>query len=57
MNNHKAINQERNGINRRSRKERFRVPKEVEIEVNIAKEQKALNAGVLQLGEPPTMPA
>lgn len=30
----------------------FQVPKEVEIEVNIAKEQKALDAGVLQLGEP-----
>lgn len=30
----------------------FQVPKEVEIEVNIAKEQKALEAGVLQLGEP-----
>ena len=28
------------------------MPKEVEIEVNIAKEQKALDAGVLQLGEP-----
>ena len=28
------------------------VPKEVEIEVNIAKEKKALDAGVLQLGEP-----
>jgi two-component system chemotaxis response regulator CheB len=28
------------------------VPKEVDIEVNIAKEQKALDAGVLQLGEP-----
>jgi two-component system, chemotaxis family, protein-glutamate methylesterase/glutaminase len=28
------------------------VPKEVEIEINIAKEQKALDAGVLQLGEP-----
>jgi len=28
------------------------VPKEIEIEVNIAKEQKALEAGVLQLGEP-----
>ena len=30
----------------------FQVPKEVEIEVNIAKEQKALDAGVLRLGEP-----
>jgi two-component system chemotaxis response regulator CheB len=30
----------------------YQVPKEVEIEVNIAKEQKALDAGVLQLGEP-----
>ena len=30
----------------------YEVPKEVEIEVNIAKEQKALDAGVLQLGEP-----
>jgi two-component system, chemotaxis family, protein-glutamate methylesterase/glutaminase len=30
----------------------YSVPKEVEIEVNIAKEQKALDAGVLQLGEP-----
>jgi two-component system chemotaxis response regulator CheB len=30
----------------------FQVPKEVEIEVNIAKEQKALDAGVLELGEP-----
>lgn len=30
----------------------FQVPKEVDIEVNIAKEQKALDAGVLQLGEP-----
>jgi two-component system chemotaxis response regulator CheB len=30
----------------------FQVPKEVEIEVNIAKEQKALDAGVLKLGEP-----
>lgn len=30
----------------------FQMPKEVEIEVNIAKEQKALDAGVLQLGEP-----
>ena len=30
----------------------FQVPKKVEIEVNIAKEQKALDAGVLQLGEP-----
>lgn len=30
----------------------FQVPKEVEIEVNIAKAQKALDAGVLQLGEP-----
>ena len=30
----------------------LQVPKEVEIEVNIAKEQKALDAGVLQLGEP-----
>jgi len=30
----------------------FQVSKEVEIEVNIAKEQKALDAGVLQLGEP-----
>src|SRR5215211_1323169 len=30
----------------------YPVPKEVEIEVNIAKEQKALEAGVLQLGEP-----
>ena len=29
----------------------FQVPKEVEIEVNIAKEQRALDAGVLQLGE------
>ena len=28
------------------------MPKEVEIEVNIAKEQKAIDAGVLQLGEP-----
>ena len=28
------------------------MPKEVEIEVNIAKDQKALDAGVLQLGEP-----
>ena len=30
----------------------FQVPKEVEIEVNIAKEQKAIDAGVLSLGEP-----
>jgi two-component system, chemotaxis family, protein-glutamate methylesterase/glutaminase len=30
----------------------YPVPKEVEIEVNIAKEKKALEAGVLQLGEP-----
>jgi len=30
----------------------YPVPKEIEIEVNIAKEQKALEAGVLQLGEP-----
>src|SRR5688500_14144980 len=30
----------------------YSVPKEVGIEVNIAKEQKALDAGVLQLGEP-----
>ena len=30
----------------------FQVPKEVEIEVNIAKEQRALDAGVLTLGEP-----
>jgi len=30
----------------------YLVPKEVEIEVNIAKEQQALDAGVLQLGEP-----
>ncbi len=30
----------------------FQLPKEVEIEVNIAKEQKAIDAGVLQLGEP-----
>jgi two-component system, chemotaxis family, protein-glutamate methylesterase/glutaminase len=30
----------------------YPVPKEVEIEVNIAKEQKALDAGVLQLGDP-----
>lgn len=30
----------------------YQVPKDVEIEVNIAKEQKALDAGVLQLGEP-----
>ena len=30
----------------------YQVAKEVEIEVNIAKEQKALDAGVLQLGEP-----
>jgi len=30
----------------------FQVPKKVEIEVNIAKEQKAIDAGVLQLGEP-----
>lgn len=30
----------------------YPVPKEVEIEVNIAKEQKAIDAGVLQLGEP-----
>jgi two-component system, chemotaxis family, protein-glutamate methylesterase/glutaminase len=30
----------------------YPVPKQVEIEVNIAKEQKALDAGVLQLGEP-----
>ena len=30
----------------------YQVPKEVEIEVNIAKEQKALDAGVLRLGEP-----
>jgi two-component system chemotaxis response regulator CheB len=30
----------------------YPVPKEVEIEVNIAKEKKALDAGVLQLGEP-----
>jgi two-component system chemotaxis response regulator CheB len=30
----------------------IQVPKEVEIEINIAKEQKALDAGVLQLGEP-----
>ena len=28
------------------------MPKEIEIEVNIAKEQKALDAGVLELGEP-----
>lgn len=30
----------------------YPVPKEVEIEVNIAKEKQALDAGVLQLGEP-----
>ena len=30
----------------------YQVPKEVEIEVNIAKEQKAIDTGVLQLGEP-----
>jgi two-component system, chemotaxis family, protein-glutamate methylesterase/glutaminase len=30
----------------------YQVPKEVEIEVNIAKEQKPIDAGVLQLGEP-----
>jgi two-component system, chemotaxis family, protein-glutamate methylesterase/glutaminase len=30
----------------------YQVPKEVEIEVNIAKEQKAIDAGVLELGEP-----
>ena len=30
----------------------YPVPKEVEIEVNIAKEQKAIDAGVLKLGEP-----
>jgi two-component system chemotaxis response regulator CheB len=30
----------------------YQVPKAVEIEVNIAKEQRALDAGVLQLGEP-----
>ncbi|HEV2801431.1 MAG TPA: chemotaxis protein CheB [Pyrinomonadaceae bacterium] len=30
----------------------FQVPKDVEIEVNIAKEQQALDAGVLTLGEP-----
>jgi len=30
----------------------FQIPEKVEIEVNIAKEQKALDAGVLQLGEP-----
>jgi two-component system chemotaxis response regulator CheB len=30
----------------------FQVPKEVEIEVNIAKEQRALEVGVLELGEP-----
>ena len=30
----------------------YQVPKAVDIEVNIAKEQKALDAGVLQLGEP-----
>jgi two-component system chemotaxis response regulator CheB len=30
----------------------YQVPKDVEIEVNIAKEQKALDAGVLELGEP-----
>ena len=30
----------------------YQVPKEVEIEVNIAKEQNAIDAGVLQLGEP-----
>jgi two-component system chemotaxis response regulator CheB len=30
----------------------FEVPKDVEIEVNIAKEQKAIDAGVLELGEP-----
>ena len=30
----------------------YSVPQEVEIEVNIAKEKKALDAGVLQLGEP-----
>ena len=30
----------------------YQVPEEVEIEVNIAKEQKALDAGVLRLGEP-----
>ena len=30
----------------------FQVPKEVEIEVNIAKEQRAIDAGVLALGEP-----
>ena len=35
----------------------YQVPKEVEIEVNIAKEQKALDAGVLQLGSLRTMPA
>lgn len=30
----------------------YQVPKEVEIELNIAKEQNAIDAGVLQLGEP-----
>lgn len=30
----------------------YPVPKDVEIEVNIAKEQKAIDAGVLRLGEP-----
>ena len=30
----------------------YQVPKEVEIEVNISKEQNAIDAGVLQLGEP-----
>ena len=30
----------------------FQVPKEIEIELNIAKEQNAIDAGVLQLGEP-----
>jgi two-component system, chemotaxis family, protein-glutamate methylesterase/glutaminase len=30
----------------------YQVPKEVEIEVNIAKEQKPIDAGVLELGEP-----
>lgn len=30
----------------------YQVPKEIEIEVNIAKEQRALDAGVLELGEP-----
>jgi two-component system chemotaxis response regulator CheB len=34
------------------KEEAYQMPKEVEIEVNIAKEQKALEAGVLSLGDP-----